>query len=222
MEASRPHMVSSLDGQDPGPEPALEPAGESDETVVRAGARYFMTYGTLDMRALAKRLGVGRATLYRWRGSRIQLLSDVLLWLGLRNLRRSELDVATPPGPKRLLEVHAIHISRMSNSPPLRSFVRHEPELASSLLLDAHGKVHVGVTNALADFIRRQETDTGWVAPFGPEKLAQVISRIDEAFMYADLIAKDEPNPDIPSVVFEILVGIHREGQEAPRDPYRD
>jgi AcrR family transcriptional regulator len=185
-----------------------------DESVIRAGARFFMTYGTIDMRALAKQLGVGRATLYRWRGSRSRLLSDVLLWLGLRNLRRAEMDVVTTRGPRRLLDVHAIHISRMSNSPALRGFVRNEPELASSLLLDAHGKVHVGVTGALADFIRRQETDSGWVAPFGAEKLAQIISRIDEAFMYADLIAKDEPNPDIPSVVFEILLGIHRDEQD--------
>jgi hypothetical protein len=28
--------------------------------------------------------------------------------------------------------------------------------------------------------------------------------------MYADLIAKDEPNPDSPSVVFAMLLGMHR------------
>ena len=178
--------------------------------MIRAAARYFLTHGTLEMRAFARRLGVGRATLYRWRGSRNQLLSDLLLWLGLRNLRRSEADVDTPLGPRRLIDVHAIHIERMTNSPALRSFVRNEPELASSLLLDAHSKVHVGMTTALAELIRSQEIGTGWVAPFGAEKLAQVISRIDEAFMYADLIAKDEPNPDTPSVVFEMLLGMHR------------
>jgi AcrR family transcriptional regulator len=192
---------------------AAEPvsAARSEEVVIRAAARFFLTHGTLEMRALAQGLGVGRATLYRWRGSRAQLLSDALLWLGLRNLRRSELDVATPAGPRRLLEVHAIHISSMSNSPALRSFVRNEPGLASILLLDAHGKVHVGVTSALADLIRRQEIDTGWTAPLGAEKLAQVISRVDEAFMYADLIAKDEPNPDTPQILFEMLLGMHRD-----------
>lgn len=167
------------------------------------------------MRALAQSLGVGRATLYRWRGGRSQLLSDALLWLGLRNLRRSQTDVATPPGPRRLLDVHAIHISRMSNSPALRSFVRNEPALASSLLLDANGKVHVGVTSALADLIRSQEIDTGWIAPLGADKLAQVIARVDEAFMYADLIAKDEPNPDTPQLLFEMLLGMHRGTQSA-------
>jgi AcrR family transcriptional regulator len=186
------------------------PAGRSEETVIRAAARFFLTNGTLEMRALAQSLGVGRATLYRWRGSRILLLTDVLLWLGLRNLRRAEAEVATPPGPRRLLDVHAIHIPRMSNSPGLRTFVRNEPELASSLLLDANGKVHVGMTRALADLIHSQEIDTGWVAPLGAEKLAQIISRVDEAFMYADLIAKEEPNPDTPHMLFEMLLGMHR------------
>jgi AcrR family transcriptional regulator len=208
--ASRLSQLAISEAPDPGA--VTEPARPAtpDEIVIRAAARYFLTHGTLEMRAFARRLGVGRATLYRWRGSRNQLLSDLLLWLGLRNLRRSEADVATPPGPRRLLDVHAIHIERMTNSPALRSFVRTEPELASSLLLDAHGKVHVGMTRALAELIRSQEIGTGWVAPFGAEKLAQVISRIDEAFMYADLIAKDEPNPDTPSVVFEMLLGMHR------------
>jgi AcrR family transcriptional regulator len=178
--------------------------------VIRAAARFFLTYGTLEMRELAQRLGVGRATLYRWRGSRTKLLSDTLLWLGLANLRRSEKDVTTPPGPRRLLDVHAIHIPRMSNSPPLRAFVRNEPELASSLLLDANGAVHVGMASALAELIRSQEVGTGWTAPLGADKLAQIMSRVDEAFMYADLIAKDEPNPHTPHMLFEMLLGMHR------------
>lgn len=180
-----------------------------EEMVIRTAARVFLTTGTLEMRALARRLGIGRATLYRWRGNRDELLSDVLLWLGLRNLRRSEADVATAPGAHRLLDVHAIHISRMSNSPALRTFVRAEPEVASRLLLDANGKVHVGMTRALGDLIRRQEVDSGWRAPLGADRLANIMSRVDETFMYADLIARDEPSSDAPQLVFEMVLGMH-------------
>jgi AcrR family transcriptional regulator len=182
----------------------------SEEAVIRAAARVFMTTGTLEMRALARRLGIGRATLYRWRGNREELLADVLLWLGLRTLRRSEADVATPAGPHRLLDVHVTHISRMSNSASLRSFVRTEPATASRLLLDANGKVHVGMTRALADLVRQQELETGWHAPLGPDRLANIISRVDETFMYADLIANDEPNTDASRLVLEMMLGLHR------------
>jgi AcrR family transcriptional regulator len=185
------------------------PGSHSEESVIRAAARVFLVTGTLEMRALARQLGIGRATLYRWRGKREALLSDVLLWLGLRNLRRSEADVATAPGPHRLLDVHAIHISRMTNSPALRTFVRAEPDVASRLLLDANGNVHVGMTRALADLIRRQELESGWRAPLGPDRLAHIMSRVDETFMYADLIAHDEPNPETPQLVFEMMLGVH-------------
>lgn len=183
---------------------------DTEERVIRAAARVFLTTGTLEMRALARQLGIGRATLYRWRGSRDVLLSDVLLWLGLRNLRRCEAEVPTPPGPYRLRDVHALHIARMTDSPGLRAFVRTEPEVASRLLLDANGKVHVGMTRALADLIQRQELDTGWRAPLGPDRLAHIMSRVDETFMYADLIANDEPNIEAPLLVFEMLLDLHR------------
>jgi AcrR family transcriptional regulator len=160
------------------------------------------------MQALARRLGIGRATLYRWRGSREVLLTDVLLWLGLRNLRRAEAEVTTAPGPRRLLDVHALHVARMTSSPGLRAFVRSEPELASRLLLDANGTVHVGMTRALADLIQRQELAAGWRAPLGPDRLASIMSRIVETFMYADLIANDVPNIEPPLIVFEMLVGL--------------
>ena len=182
----------------------------SEERVIRAAARLFLSTGALDMRALARQLGIGRATLYRWRGSRDALLTDTLLWLGLRNLRRAEADVPTPPGPQRLVDVHALHIERMTNSPGLRTFVRAEPEIASRQLLDANGTVHVGMVRALADLIQRQELEAGWRAPLGPDRLASIIARIDETFMYADLIANDVPNIESPLVVFEILVGLHR------------
>jgi AcrR family transcriptional regulator len=182
----------------------------SEERVIRAAARLFLTTGTVDMRALARHLGIGRATLYRWRGSRDALLTDTLLWLGLRNLRRAEADVPTPPGPQRLVDVHALHIERMTNSPGLRTFVRAEPEIASRQLLDANGTVHVGMVRALADLIQRQELEAGWRAPLGPDRLASIIARIDETFMYADLIANDVPNVEPPLIVFEILVGLHR------------
>jgi AcrR family transcriptional regulator len=198
------------------PEPEASPPAEatpshraglpSEEDVIRAAARVFLTTGGLEMRQLAARLGIGRATLYRWKGSRDDLLGDVLLWLGLRNLRRSEADVETPPGPRRVLDVHALHISRMSDSPGLRSFVRREPKVASRLLLDAGGRVHVGVTRALADFIRWQEIEGRWRAPLGADRLADIISRVDETFMYADLIANAEPSADTPQLLFEMVV----------------
>jgi AcrR family transcriptional regulator len=176
--------------------------------VMRAAKRMFLASGSLEMRALARQLGVGRATLYRWNGGREELLSEVLLSLALANLARAEADVTTEPGPRRFCDVHDLHLQRISDNVSLRSFVRSEPDAALRVLLDANGRVHLGVTRALADFVRRQEVASGWTAPLGPDGLAAVVSRLSEAFIYGDLIARAFPDAATPDVVLRMMLGV--------------
>jgi len=185
------------------------------EAVLRTAVRVFLATGSLEMRALARELGIGRATLYRWNRSREELLSDVLLALALANLRRVEREVDTPPGPLRLCHVHDEHIRRISGNASFRAFIRAEPEVASRLLLDAKGRVHRGVTAALADLVRRQEEESSWRAPLGVDTFARVVSRMSETYIYADLIARDEPETETPDLVLRLMLGLP---VEPPRD----
>ncbi|HYW23492.1 MAG TPA: QsdR family transcriptional regulator [Terriglobales bacterium] len=178
------------------------------DTVLRTAVRVFMSTGSLEMRALARELGIGRATLYRWNHSREELLSDVLLALALANLRRVERDVETPPGALRVCHVHDLHIRRISGNASFRAFIRCEPDVASRLLLDVHGRVHRGVTTALANFLRRQEAESDWRAPLGVDAFARVVSRMTETFLYADLIARGEPEVDTPDMVLRLMLGL--------------
>ena len=178
------------------------------EEVVRVARRMFMASGSLEMRALAREIGVGRATLYRWYRSREELLGEVLLSLSVANLRRAEADVATEPGPRCVCDVHDLHLRRITSNPSLRHFVRQESDAALHVLLDANGRVHVGVTRALADFIRAQESAGRWRAPLGAEGLAAVVSRLSEAFIFGDLIARAEPDATTPDVVLRMMLGV--------------
>lgn len=178
------------------------------QTVLRTAQRAFLATGSLEMRALARELGIGRATLYRWNRSREDLLSDVLLSLALANLRRVEEEVETPPGALRICHVHDQHIRRISGNSSFRAFIRREPELASRLLLDVNGRVHLGVTAALADFLRRQEELSEWRAPLGLETFSRVVSRMSEMYIYADLIGRGEPETDTPDLVLRLMLGL--------------
>ncbi len=51
----------------------------------RLARRKFLAAERIDMSALAEELGVNRVTLYRWVGSREQLLVEVIWSLGSRN-----------------------------------------------------------------------------------------------------------------------------------------
>jgi AcrR family transcriptional regulator len=178
------------------------------EEVMRAARKMFLATGSLEMRALAREIGVGRATLYRWNRSREELLGEVVLSLAVANLRRAEADVATEPGPARVCDVHDLHLRRVTGNRSLRRFVGQESDTALRVLLDANGRVHVGVTRALADFIRAQEAAAGWRAPLGADGLAAVVSRLSEAFIYGDLIARAEPDARTPDMVLRMMLGV--------------
>lgn len=183
------------------------------ETVLRAARRVFMSTGTLEMRALARELGIGRATLYRWRGGRMALLSEVIASLGVANLRRAESETVLAPGPERLCRIHALHLERISASPAMQAFLRSEPETASQVLLDAGGRVHRDVTAALADLIEREAASSGWKPPLEPPHLASAVSRLSEAFLYSELIAHDRSDVATPDLVLRMMLGLSLNGE---------
>jgi len=188
----------------------------SPEHVLGVARRVFMASGTLEMQSLARELGIGRATLYRWRGGREALLSEVIVSLGVANLRHAEADTPGPAGAERLCAIHDLHLRRISDSPAMRAFIRAEPDVASRVLLDGKGAVHVGVTAALAGLIRRQEEQSSWRSPVEPASLAAAVSRLSEAFLYSDLIAHDRPDVRTPDLVLRMMLGVPLRGA-APR-----
>lgn len=178
------------------------------EAVLRTAKRVFMATGTLEMRALARELGIGRATLYRWNRGRDELLSAVLVSLAEANMRRAEGEVDTPPGALRVCHVHDLHLRLISGSTSLRAFVRSEPQVASRLLLDVGGTVHLGAARTLADFMRRQQELSEWRAPLDVDQFAHVVARMSETYIYADLIAHGEPETETPDIVLRLMLGL--------------
>ena len=90
----------------------------------------------------------------------------------------------------------------------MRTFIRNEPDVASRVLLDGAGPVHVGVTQALEELIRRQEQESSWRAPLDAAALARTISRLSEAFLYSDLIAHDRPDVATADFVLRMMLGV--------------
>jgi AcrR family transcriptional regulator len=55
------------------------PAAASREDVIDAGLYRYLRGRRVDVQAIAGELGLGRATIYRWFGSRDQLLGEVII-----------------------------------------------------------------------------------------------------------------------------------------------
>src|SRR5919199_5473703 len=70
----------------------------------RLARRKFLAAERIDMSALADELGVNRVTLYRWVGSREQLLVEVIWSLGSRTLEKCDARTRAK-GSERIVQV---------------------------------------------------------------------------------------------------------------------
>lgn len=166
------------------------------DDAVRAGVGLFIRTGTIDMDALARRLAVSRATLYRVVPGRDRLLGDVL-WRQTVVLFDDARSSAPGEGTERVLAILRHFGRAIMAAEPFRRFIASEPETAIRVLFTSSGGVHdrfVELNRQLLD----EAVRTGHLAPsFDLCDLAYVFVRIFESMWYADLLSGREPNLDV-------------------------
>src|SRR5258708_30224849 len=103
--------------------------------IFAAAVDTFVAGQRLDMRSLARRVGVARATLYRRAGNREQLLDQVLWWRSRRLLADQVRASAHLTGTDRLTAVTGGVLRAIRADPPARMFLEsHPPTTAFGLL----------------------------------------------------------------------------------------
>src|SRR5712671_76716 len=102
--------------------------------IFAAAVDNFVAGQRLDMRSLARRAGVGRATLYRRAGNREQLLDEVLWWRARRLLVRQVKATAALAGVARITAVIGGVLAAVERDKPLRAFLESDPEAAMRIL----------------------------------------------------------------------------------------
>ena len=186
------------------------PAGIPHE-IFTAAVDTFVAGQRLDMRSLARRLGVARATLYRRVGNREQLLDEVLWWRArhlLVDQVRASVGLA---GTGRLIAVIGGVLRAIARDRPLRAFLRSDPETALRLLTGARSTVHLGMASALEKLIDLERGRGCFDASLDTPTLAYAIVRISEGFLYADPIADRTPDTDRATTLIEgLLTGLDR------------
>src|SRR3954468_10153895 len=95
--------------------------------------RKFLAAERIDMSALADELGVNRVTLYRWVGSRDQLLVEVIWSLGSRTLENVEKRVRAK-GAERIVRVVTRFLEDVISNRGMRRWLAEEGELVVGLL----------------------------------------------------------------------------------------
>jgi len=166
----------------------------------------------LDIGKLAEELGVGRATVFRWVGSREQLYGEVISTAFTQSIAWAK-RASTGRGAAFLTDVTRHLLGQLASSKPLRTFIAADPELALRIVMSSQSPVEARVIAAVRALIEA-ETSAGYLRPnIDVDSLAYVIVRIAESFLYRDVLTGDPP--DVATATKAI--GLLFESQGAPR-----
>ena len=192
--------------------------------IFAAAVDTFVAGQRLDMRSLARRVGVGRATLYRRAGNREQLLDQVLWWRARRLIAGQVRASAHLAGTDRLTAVVGGVVRGIGADRAVRMFLESEPETALRVLTGSRSTVHRGMAAALENLIDLERGRGAFDASLDTPTLAFAIVRVADGFLYSEVIADRASGMGRAVTVIEALLRgldlVHRPPETAgQREP---
>jgi AcrR family transcriptional regulator len=176
------------------PEPELRAEVATPAGAFEAARRMYLAGERLDMGRLAGELGVARTTLYRWTGSREQLLTDVI-WSLTEDLIAVEWPRIRGRGTARLVRAFRAYTETVAKSRALQAFLRNETTVALRLLT-TQGGFQDRLVTVVARLIVEEHERGAFELRADPGDLAYAVVRVIEGFIYNDAIAAVEPEID--------------------------
>ena len=152
-----------------------------------AARKRFLAGERVDMQAIARELGLARATMHRWFGTREQLLGELLADMGEERLRALRARTAGS-GALALLDGFDAFNREMATASSLRMLLVQEQDLALRILTSANGLVQPRLIGVVHDLIVKELEHEDFEPAAEPEVLAYAIVRLAEAFLYNEAI----------------------------------
>ena len=162
------------------------PATASRSDVLRVVRRQYLDGERVDLTVVSRELGLSRATIYRWFGSREALLGKVIAHELERLDRPRTRRRVRRRGATGLLAVFDRINRGASRSSALRRLLEQEPNGAMRLLTASSGVVQPRAVELIAAMIDAEVAAGTYDPPADPETLAYAIVRLAEAFLYND------------------------------------
>jgi AcrR family transcriptional regulator len=161
------------------------PAAASREDVLAAAMHRYLRGRRVDVRAIAAELGLGRSTVYRWFGSREQLIGEVLVRAAdpLLDAARAE---AGGRGAAALLDTFDRMNRKLAAAPALRQLLEQERATALRLITSSAGVVQPHFVARITTLIEDEVRAGAYEPSVDPATLGYAIVRLAEAFLYND------------------------------------
>jgi AcrR family transcriptional regulator len=162
-------------------------AASRDQVLALAMNRY-LRGRRIDVQAIASELGIGRTTIYRWFGSRDELIGEVLVRAAEPLLAQARASAGGKGGPA-LLETLDRFNRGLADAPALRQFVEHERDAALRVITSSAGTVQPRIAALITEMILREVSAGAYEPLVEPSTLGYAIVRLGEAFLFNDAVA---------------------------------
>jgi AcrR family transcriptional regulator len=171
----------------------------------RLARRKFLAAERIDMSGLAEELGVNRVTLYRWVGSRNQLLVEVVWALARRTLEKVDEGVQETGG-ERVVQVIVRFLDAVICNDGMRRWLADEGESAMRLLTRYETDFQPRLISAVHDLLGEEAAAGRLELPVDLHELAYVIVRLIESYTYLDLITGERPEAQRAEPILRMLL----------------
>jgi AcrR family transcriptional regulator len=204
----------------PSARPRGRPAAASRNDVLRRAMRRYLRGKRIDVQAIAAELGLGRATIYRWFGTREDLIGEVLMRAAEPLLAEARAG-ARGKGGAALLDTFDRFNRSLAEAPALRRFLETEREAAMRIITSGAGVVQPRMVAGIARVIEEEVAAGRYDPPVETETLAYAIVKLAEAFLFNDAVAGMRGDVDRLRDVEAAMLGVNRASGRSPRTSSR-
>ena len=187
--------------------PRGRPAAASREDVLDAGLYRYLRGQRVDVQAIASELGLGRATIYRWFGSREKLLGEVIILATEPVLAEARSGLAGKGGPG-LLDTFDRFNRALADASALRSFVEQERDASLRIIASGAGIVQPRIVELITGLITEEAEAGAYEPPVEPSVLGFAIVKLAQAFLFNDAVVGIRGDVDRLREVEAALLGV--------------
>ncbi|MGO9322114.1 MAG: QsdR family transcriptional regulator [Solirubrobacteraceae bacterium] len=164
------------------------PAASTRQEALGLARKRFLACERIDVQAIARELGLARATMHRWFQTRELLIGEVLATLAEERLSAIRRE-AGGSGVPALLETLDRFNREVAATRGMRALLAQEQERALRILTSSAGVVQPRVVACIERLIDAEVRAGEFHPPTPPEVLAYAMTRLGEAFLYNDALA---------------------------------
>src|SRR5919201_6773803 len=185
------------------------PATASRDDVLALVTELYLDGQRVDITVVASRLGLGRATIYRWFGSREALLGEVIARQLEELVARKRAEVRRR-GAAGLLEVLDRVTRTLTRSRAVRRLLEQERDTAMRMLPSSAGVVEPRAVACVQALIEREMAAGKYEPPADPATLAYALVHLRHAFLWNDATSGVRGDYERLREVQAALLGIPR------------